>query len=155
MDSLNVKQISNELLFTEVEKILASGQTAKIPVKGTSMHPFITSKDTVLLKKIPFLELEKGDIALARTNYGIVLHRVIAVNQETQQATLQGDGNLYQTEIATAQEIIGVAIELYKQNKNVTQLRTPRVRRIWQVWQYLLPGRRYLLYIYRRIKKTK
>lgn len=149
MSKEKVKQLPNELLFAEVEWILKTGKSVKIPVKGYSMHPFIKEGDSVLIYPLEFGKLKRGDIALARTAYGVVLHRVLEATP--QQAILKGDGNLFQTEKVDAQQFIGVAHTLYTNQGKTLLLQSSREVFWWRLWMLLSPCRKYLLYLYRKI----
>lgn len=141
--------LPNEIFFNEVERLLSQGTSVTIMTKGNSMLPFIIGeRDSVILK--PYGEPRVGDIALAHLENGTyVLHRIISIS-ETGIVTLMGDGNISGTEHCHVNRLCG---------KTVTVIRNGRKHnpdsRTWvimsSVWRSLLPVRRYLLAIYRRV----
>lgn len=141
--------LPNEVLLPEVTRLLQEGETVTLKVKGDSMLPFITGeRDSVVLCKVH--TPQKGDIVLARTDNGpYVLHRIIAVSGN--RLTLMGDGNLCGTEQCTLDAVAGRAIRIIRKGKT-TDCTLRRERRKAEVWKALLPIRRYLLALYKRIK---
>ena len=138
--------LPNEILLAEAGALLAEGRDVELSVKGNSMLPFLhNERDSVLLRKLP--QIEKGDVVLAEiAPKRYVLHRVRAIDGE--RLTLMGDGNLRGTESCTRSEVLGTAVEfIFPGGKR----RKPGKARLWRA---LRPIRRYLLFIYRRIRKT-
>jgi phage repressor protein C with HTH and peptisase S24 domain len=45
-----IRVISNEDYFTEVQRILREGKEVRIRVKGNSMRPFILDGDSIFLR---------------------------------------------------------------------------------------------------------
>lgn len=140
--------LPNEVLLSEVARLIKAGGTVTIKVKGNSMLPFITGeRDSVILRRAG--KLKRGDIVLAKLENGqYVLHRIIALN--AQRITLMGDGNLYGTEKCPRTAIAGQAIRILRRGKTIN-CTSPAQRRWAALWRRLLPVRRYLLAIYRRI----
>ena len=135
------KVIPNEILLGEVGELLAEGKEVELLTKGCSMLPFIVGeRDSVLLKKMD--KVSVGDIVLARTGRGYVLHRVFALDGE--KVTLMGDGNLKGTESCCLDDISGIVKEILKPARRVK----PGKGRLWRL---LRPFRRYILFIYRRL----
>lgn len=140
------RQLPNEVVLEEVQRLLAQGHEVVIVPKGRSMLPFIRGdEDKVRLRKPT--ELKVGDIALAQVEGHYVMHRVIAI--KGQQVTLMGDGNLQGTEQTTLAQVAGV----------VTAIITPKGRQVkptrGRLWRTLLPVRKYLLKVYRKWNKIK
>lgn len=140
--------INNDILITEIDRLIKEGSQVSFTPKGISMHPFIRGgKDTVLLDKPE--TIQKGDIALARIpGSACVLHRVTDVTEST--ITLMGDGNPSGTERCRHEDIIAVAVEIRKDGKTI-DCRSKSHQRKAAIWRMLKPVRRYLLAIYRRI----
>ncbi len=120
--------------------LLAEGNEVSLTPKGKSMLPFIQEgKDTVVLRKLPLVK--KGDIVLARLPEHYVLHRVIAVGEET--LTLMGDGNLHLKERCSREDVLGTVVQIERKGRKAH--RPGRAL----LWRALLPCRRLLLALYR------
>lgn len=137
--------LPNEILLAEAGALLAEGRDVELLVKGNSMLPFLhDEQDSVRLRKLE--TVEKGDIVLALIAPGrYVLHRVRAI--EGERLTLMGDGNIRGTEGCTRSDVLGTAIEFIRPDGT---RRRPGKGRLWAA---LRPIRRYLLFIYRRLRK--
>jgi hypothetical protein len=112
------------------------------------MLPFIIGdKDSVVLRKVDTLRL--GDVVLAELpGEHYVLHRIIRI--EGEDITLMGDGNIRGTESCKVDNIIAKAMTILHNDKQIDcNGRSQRFKA--KVWHSLLPIRRYLLAIYRRI----
>lgn len=143
-------RLSGEQLFSEVREQLSRGSRVRIPVKGGSMLPFIVEgKDTVDISGLGTdgLTLGKGDIVLARTDRGIVLHRVIGIAPDGV-LTLMGDGNLRQTESCLESDVAGVVTGIWRKGK-CRDPRSTSARMKSAIWTALLPLRRILLGVWR------
>lgn len=145
--------LPNEVLLGEVSKLLAEGKSVILRTKGNSMLPFIKGgRDSVeLLKRTNVLE---NDIVLARLAEGrYVLHRVIAIDGE--KITLMGDGNIRGNEYCDISGVCGTAVSIIKENGQCTDCMSPGFIRKVRIWRRMLPLRRYLLWIYRKLLKIK
>lgn len=139
---MNKVTIPNSVLFEEVAAVLQEGREAVITPTGNSMRPFIRGGvDRVVLGLRDTLAV--GDIVLARFDGRYILHRILALDGEA--VTLMGDGNLRGRERVRTADVIGTVTAIIKPDG---QRRTPGKGRLWRV---LLPVRRYLLAIYRRL----
>ena len=144
------RQLPNEVLLSEVERMLAAGRDVVLVPKGRSMLPFIRGEvDKVLLQRVPQSQLKVGDIALACVGERYVMHRIIALDGD--QVTLMGDGNLKATEHCVIDDIKAKATHVVSANEKSHDLYTPRRQWAAKVWYSLRPLRRYLLAIYRRL----
>jgi hypothetical protein len=141
--------IPNDIFFSEVERHLSEGKSVVFPVKGYSMLPFIRNgEDSVEL--IRSENPEVGDVALARLpNGAYVLHRVWDINGD--KVTLMGDGNISGKEYCTKGDILGVAVKIIGSGGQVTECTDESYLRKVKIWRRLLPIRRYILAIYRRL----
>ncbi|MCE2615638.1 MAG: S24/S26 family peptidase [Phocaeicola sp.] len=154
MDEIKINKLifPNAILLGETERLLDEGRKVTILVKGNSMLPFITGdKDSVELEK--YLEYQIGDIVLARIAEGqYVLHRVIFIegNQPDAKVVLMGDGNIRGMEQCYRKHIIGRVNKIIKKNKEINP-NTPEERKKARLWKRLLPVRRWILAIYKRI----
>lgn len=121
---------------------LKEGKVVAIVPQGISMLPFIKGGESCvyLLRKE---KVKVGDIVLAAYQGRHLLHRVYAI--EGERITLMGDGNLEGTEQVTAKEILGTAVEIVNPNGRHRQ-----PKKAW-LWRKLLPIRKYLLKIHRKI----
>lgn len=141
--------ISNNVLLPELVKMLEEGLEVTLQSKGNSMLPFIIGgRDSVILQSPPE-NLQIGDIVLAQINKKTyVIHRIIACDEK--QITLMGDGNWYGKEICYPEDILGIVVKIVK-NERYIDCRLPAERKKFKIWRKLLPVRRYLLAVYRRI----
>ena len=135
--------VPNEILLAEADDLLSRGIEVVLMTKGNSMLPFIRGeKDSVNLKR--FGAVKVGDIVLARiAPQRYVLHRIFSIDGD--QVTLMGDGNLVGTESCRLSDILGTVTEIIRpsgKKKKVTD---------GSLWRTLLPVRRYLLWIYRKL----
>lgn len=144
-------RLPDALLLGEVEKMLADGRAVMLKATGNSMLPFIAGgRDCVLLRR-PSAELEPqvGRIALARLpDSRYVLHRIVCIDGA--EAVLMGDGNLRETERCPLSAVVGIVVKIVRNGHSVDC--TARLERCKAGgWRRLLPVRRYLLYLYKRI----
>lgn len=135
--------VPNAILLAEADDLLSRGIEVVLMTKGNSMLPFIRGeKDSVNLKR--FSSVKVGDIVLARiAPQRYVLHRIFSIDGDA--VTLMGDGNLVGTESCRLGDILGTVTEIIRpggSRKRVTN---------GALWRKLLPVRRYLLWIYRKI----
>lgn len=141
--------IPNEVLIPEIGRLVAEGHTVTLRLKGISMRPFLENdRDSALLTRPG--EVKVGDPVLARVDDGrFVLHRVVAIEGES--IVLRGDGNLA-CEHCQRKDVLAAVIGFYRKGSRKLD-RTDGVK--WRVysrlWMALLPIRRYLLAIYRRL----
>jgi hypothetical protein len=135
--------VPNEILLEQAHDLLSRGIEVVLMTKGNSMLPFIRGeKDSVNLKK--FDAVEVGDIVLARiAPKRYVLHRIINIDGD--KVTLMGDGNLVGTESCSLSDILGTVQEIIRPNGSVKKVTKGTF------WRKLLPVRKYILWVYRRI----
>lgn len=145
---MKTRIIPNAELVSEIGRLIDEGEEVVFKPKGVSMLPFIRGgKDSVLLRKAD--ELKTGDIALAKVSDGrYVLHRVEKIDGE--EIVLMGDGNLVGRERCRRGDVMAIAVKIIKDKKEI-DTRSPSHMRKAGIWKMLLPLRRYLLAIYRRI----
>lgn len=143
--------IPNEPLFDEICRLLDANKQVTFLTKGNSMLPFIRGgEDSVVLQKRQVYK--KGDIVLFKTNGRYILHRILRI--EGTSVTLMGDGNLSGKEHCHLKDIFGKVLQILPPGKEPVNCNTLLERRKAQIWLKLLPIRRYLLGIYRRLYKT-
>lgn len=144
------KVVSNDIVMSEIASFLSEGKDVRMLPKGVSMHPFIRGgKDSVLLRSKD--RYQEGDIVLACiSDSRYVLHRIISLDGN--RVILMGDGNIAETESCDLSEISGYVVTIYKGNEQIDCTSRSHLRKA-RIWRNLLPLRRYLLTIYRRICK--
>lgn len=131
--------------FNLVESFLKEGKEVRITPKGDSMRPFIIGgRDSVVLTSLT-RSPEVGDIVLAMVKGRYIIHRVIMV--EGSRLTLMGDGNVKGTERCVVDDVKGIVSEIHKESGRRVK---PGKGRIWRL---LLPIRKVLLVIHKRIWK--
>ena len=130
---------------------MGEGLCVTLPVNGHSMLPFIIGgKESVILQKPA--QSENGDVVLAWVNgCRYVVHRIIAIEGDA--VTLMGDGNLSGTEHCTLQDIKAKVTHVIGADERPHDLYCRWRRVAARLWWYLRPVRRYLLAIYRRVKR--
>ncbi len=136
------REMPNEVLIGAAADFLKEGREVVLTPKGSSMLPFIRGQiDSVRLKKKD--TVKKGDIVLADLGDRYVLHRVF--REDGPRLTLMGDGNIKGVESCDKSDILGT----------VTSIIRPSGKEIKPgkggLWRALLPVRRYILAIYRRL----
>ena len=145
---MQTKIVPNAELIPAIATFIEEGQEVVFKPKGVSMLPFIHGgKDSVLLRKAD--ELKIGDIALAEISEGrYVIHRVEKIEGET--VILMGDGNLVGRERCRRKDVIAIAEKIIKSNREIDCQSQKHLRNA-EIWKRLLPIRKYLLAIYRRL----
>ncbi|MDR0892647.1 MAG: S24/S26 family peptidase [Mediterranea sp.] len=143
---------NNELFFQEVETLLKEGKKVTFRLKGGSMRPFLRDGDVIRIVQKPYDQLRPGDIALAHTDLGVLLHRIVAINGE--QVHLLGDANRQQ-ELTERRKVMGVFDAAWRGEKSL-HLNSVTMRTLALYWYKIRPLRRYLLGAYeicRRLRK--
>ena len=145
----------DSLILAEAIRMVKSGVSVTFPVNGRSMLPFIVGgRDSVILEKPK--ELRRGDVVLAlvKTNSPekhYVVHRIVSLNGE--HVVLMGDGNLALREYCDVSDVCAKVICVVKPNGKKYAMAAWRFRIATKIWYILLPIRRYLLRIYRKVIK--
>lgn len=152
--------INNDELFGRVVEVLRSGRQVTIPVKGYSMLPFIRGeKDLVVLEPVcggsvndaesVDSDLRKGDIVLFHYSGRYILHRVVAIDGDS--VEIQGDGVVRNREHCDLQHIYGRVVKILRCGEKAVNPYSAWQKFLLWWWNLLLPGRRYLLAVYRRL----
>lgn len=141
----------NDVLLPAVGEIVAEGGSVTLRTKGMSMMPFIIGdRDCVLLVRPE--DLKVGDIVLAKVaNGAFVLHRVFEVDGDS--LVLMGDGNLEGKERCGRGDVLAQAVTIIKEDGREIDCTSAGHLRKARIWRLLMPLRRYLLAVYRRIIK--
>lgn len=151
-EAIHTKSFDNALFVSEIVKLLDEGKTEVIfTIIGRSMRPFIEHKrDSVVLSKVD--NIKEGDVVLAKSvEKGYVVHRLVKIDRETKQCVLRGDGNL-DTEHCGESDILAKAVAFVrKKKKQRVEVDSITWKAYSWLWTRLLPVRRYLLALHRRL----
>lgn len=140
--------VPNSVLLGEAVLMLENGKDVVIPTKGNSMLPFIRGeRDTVTLRRMD--EYKTGDIVLASVGNAYILHRIWSIDGS--RVTLMGDGNLRGKEICSIEDLHGAVTGINKPSGKTVDPYSGSQKRNAAVWRRLLPLRRIILGIYRRL----
>ena len=150
--------VDNGQFFSQVTRLLKSGHTVTIPVKGCSMLPFIRGdRDAVVLEGIESgtpegrkrIEAKVGDIVLFFCDGRHIMHRIIATDGN--RLRIQGDGITVGEEHCLRNDLCGKVVTILRRKSMRIDPYSPRMMRRLAVWNALKPVRRYLLAIIRRL----
>ena len=138
--------VSSTEILNFASELLDQGQETSFTVTGTSMRPFLKSKETlVTLASIKSINPRKFDIVLYQVNACYILHRI--VNQKGNDYIIMGDA-LKVKEVVSKDNLIGVVVKYEYKNKII--LRDNRWMLFKVKFWYLLRGfRRILLKVFR------
>lgn len=140
--------VSNELLFAEVASAIREGKSVVIKPKGCSMLPFIRGEcDEVVLVRPDDIELYDAVLAQLRTGV-YVLHRVMEIREDS--LVLMGDGNLQGKEQCRKEDVVAKVAEVIRDGHR-HDCRAPRYCRRVRMWIRLMPVRRWILAVYKRL----
>jgi len=140
--------VQNEEFFAEVVRLLKEGHKATIPCKGNSMLPTIRSeKDLVVLQACG--SYKPKDIVLFTYNGKYILHRIIS--QKGENFVMRGDGNPYGTEHCKSDEVYAKVTEIIRNGKKSRNPYSKKALIFLYIWDKLLPIRKYLIAIYRKL----
>ena len=130
-------QIPNSQFFALAKQLLQEGKKIEISVKGNSMFPFLRDGETVVVAPVGISgSLKRHDIILAETTTGhIMMHRIREVNPAY--ILMKGDGNLLQTEQLNHSDVMGKAISVRRNGKNIP-LYSPLQLFLTRLWSPLL-----------------
>ena len=140
--------VSNELLFAEVASAIREGKSVVIKPKGCSMLPFIRGeRDEVVLVSPDDIEIYDAVLTQLRTGE-YVLHRVMENSEDS--LVLMGDGNLQGKEQCRKEDVVAKVAEVIRDGHK-HDCRAPRYRLMVRMWIRLMPVRRWILAIYKRL----
>lgn len=140
--------LPNDVLLDEVARLVDEGEAVTLMTKGASMLPFIVGgRDSVVLVRPE--ELFPGMIVLAYVQGGrYVLHRILSVDGT--KVVLMGDGNIKGVEVCAPADVKAVAVRISRPSGEVDCLSKRHLRQA-AIWKTLLPVRRWILAVYRRL----
>ncbi len=134
--------LPNDILLSQAGDFLREGREVILRARGNSMLPFIRDgRDSVVLHSCD--DPQVGDIVLVRLPGRYVMHRIIRHEGETY--TMMGDGNVRGTESFRKEDVLGKVTGIIRDGGREIK---PGKGRLWHL---LLPVRRWILAIYRRI----
>lgn len=141
-------RMRSEAFFSEILSRIAEGKTPRILPRGSSMRPFIRGVgDTIVLSPLDEDSFQVGRIVLARIDRGYLVHRIVRIDGEV--FTLRGDGNPYQREQCTREQILA-EVKCIHRGKRVIEYGSL----LWWCYDDLWPDcdflRRLCLAVYRR-----
>jgi hypothetical protein len=136
-------------IIEETIRLVNEGVTVTLPVTGWSMLPFIVGeRDCVVLQKPA--QTKVGDVVLAWVDdCKYVVHRVVRIDGED--LFLMGDGNLIAIEHCSAADVKALATHVVDSSAKKHYLYGRWRRLAVKLWYWLLPIRKYLLAIYKRL----
>ena len=140
---------SDESIMQEAIRLVGEGVSVTFPVNGRSMLPFIVGgEDSVVLVKPESLKV--GDVVLAQVEGGrYVVHRIVCLDGDA--VSLMGDGNLAGREHCRLADVRARATHVVRKGGKRRSLDSLGGRLAAKIWYAVLPFRRWLLAIYRRI----
>lgn len=152
--------IKNDDYFVEVKRLLLGGNVVTVPVKGSSMSPFIVEgRDRVVIEGIETAtpendsrrRAEVGDIVLFQTDGKYYLHRILRISDGVVET--QGDGILHSKEYCQKNDIFGRVTTILKDGERPVSVDAPLHKALVRLWLILHPFRRILLWIWRKTQR--
>ena len=150
-----LRKVNDGVIIAEAIRLVQDGVSVTFPVNGKSMLPFIVGgRDSVILEKPK--DLRRGDVVLAwveterRDDKHYVVHRIMSLDGDA--VTLMGDGNLALREYCKREEVFARVSLVVKPGGKKLSLDSFWNRAMARAWYFLLPLRRYLLWIYNKVK---
>ncbi|WP_041225767.1 S24/S26 family peptidase [Dehalobacter sp. CF] len=147
-----VKRVSAAGLFSFVSELIKQGQTAKIPVSGNSMYPFLRDGiDSVEFTKGSFDQIKKGDIVLIqRTNGYYVMHRVFRKYKDC--FYMVGDAQQWIEGPLFPEQLVAIVNTIWRKEKRILCSNT-WLRILTKIWLILRPFRYFIFKVYRKVRK--
>ena len=143
--------MKDSVIIEEASRLVREGVCVTLPVNGQSMLPFIIGgKESVILQKPENLKVGHVVLAWVDGNHYVV-HRIKAIDGDA--VTLTGDGNLGGLEHCRLSDVRALATHVVDAKGRKRDLYTKWRMRGVTLWNMLFPLRRYILGVYRRIKR--
>ena len=143
--------ITDKLIIEEASRLAGEGVCVTLPVNGQSMLPFIIGgKESVILQKPEALEVGHVVLAWVDGNHYVV-HRITQIDGEA--VTLMRDGNLVGVQHCQLSDVRALATHVVDAKGHKHYLYTKWRMRGVKIWNALYPLRRYILGVYRRVKR--
>ena len=141
-------QIHNEVFFAEILSRVAEGKRPRLRPRGSSMRPFIRGgQDQIVLSPLTEDSYQVGRVVLAHIARGYLVHRIVRIDGGV--FTLRGDGNPYQREQCTQEEILAEVTTVHR-GKQVIKVGDKLWWRYERLWPENDTLRRIALALYRR-----
>ena len=143
--------VTDHVIIEEASRLVRDGVCVTLPVNGQSMLPFIIGgKESVILQKPENLKVGHVVLAWVDGNH-FVVHRIKAIDGTN--VTLTGDGNLGGLEHCQLSDVRALVTHVVDTKGRKHDLYTKWRMRGLNIWNKLFPLRRYILGVYRRIKR--
>ena len=143
--------MKDSVIIEEASRLVREGVCVTLPVNGQSMLPFIIGgKESVILQKPENLKVGHVVLAWVDGNHYVV-HRIKAIDGDA--VTLTGDGNLGGLEHCQLSDVRALATHVVDAKGRKRDLYTKWRMRGVTLWNMMFPLRRYILGVYRRIKR--
>ena len=96
-------------------------------VHGTSMQPWMRSKDIALIRKISIENVRCGDVVLFRRENHLFVHRIVEKRGSLNAAQLLSKGDAHPTSdgVVQEQELLGRVMRIYRKGRRI-DLDAPR-----------------------------
>lgn len=142
--------LTDEKIIAEAIRLVNDGVAVTFPVNGRSMLPFIVGgEESVVLEKVGGLQV--GDVVLADVQGRYVVHRIVKLQGDD--VWLMGDGNLQQQEFCKFEDVKAVATHVVNAKGQRRSLNAKSQKIAVWLWTRLKPLRRWLLLLYRIVKR--
>lgn len=141
--------MEDNTIIEEAIRLVEEGHDVTLPAKGKSMLPFIVGgKESILLIKPD--KICVGDVVLAWVDeHRYVVHRIISIKGDA--ISMMGDGNLAGVEHCFTKDVKAKVTHVVDSKGYYRYLYSKKRVIGAKCWLWLLPIRRYLLGIYRRL----
>ncbi|MEN6325885.1 MAG: S24/S26 family peptidase [Syntrophomonas sp.] len=149
MDEIKIKATC---LFPLICEIISYGRSARLPVTGSSMYPFLRDGiDSVELTKNNFRSLSRGDIVLICRNDGTyVMHRVL--QKKIDCFFIVGDAQQWIEGPLFPGQLVAIVTAIWRKDKRILCTH-PLWKILSEIWLLLRPYRRTVLNVYRIIRR--
>lgn len=111
-----------------------------VPVRGTSMVPFIRGGDVANIRPIHGAGLARGEVALYQSAGLFILHRVVRRDIKGSEVAyrIRGDSQLGRGEAVRAEQILGRVVSIERRGRTVL-MDTARLRLCLRLWNFTRP----------------
>jgi len=139
--------VGNNELITFAISYLSQDKNVRIPLKGSSMRPFLEGGEDSAILTLPHPPVLGEPVLALLDGKHWVLHRIIRIDGS--QITMLGDGN-YTPERCEVTDIKASVIGFYRKGRQKPDYLTGSKWRWYSMlWMKLKPVRRYLLFCYK------
>lgn len=151
---VEVKKVKAITLFSLISEILAQERNTRVTVTGDSMYPFLRDgMDSVEFAEGDFNQLIRGDVVLIqRTDGCYIMHRII--RKDSACFFIVGDAQQWIEGPLYPDQFIAVVTAIWRKNKRI-DCSSRWWRGLSELWLKLLPVRRFILGISRKLRKLR